>query len=108
VSGLEGLALRPEADGRACVLELRVQPGASRAGLALTAQGRLVARVCAPPAQGRANAELLVLLARGRELGPSALELKAGSRGRNKRLRVPLAPGSVRERLARRLGSGRD
>jgi hypothetical protein len=63
---------------------VRVQPRASREGLAGLRQGALVVRLTAPPVEGAANAALLRLLARTLGLAPSALELLRGQTGREK------------------------
>ncbi len=63
---------------------MRVQPRASREGLAGLRQGALVVRLTAPPVEGAANTALLRLLGRALGLAPSALELLRGQSGREK------------------------
>jgi uncharacterized protein (TIGR00251 family) len=63
---------------------VRVQPRASREGLAGLRQGALVVRLTAPPVEGAANAALLRLLGQALGLAPSALELLRGRTGREK------------------------
>ncbi len=63
---------------------MRVQPRASREGLAGVREGALVVRLTAPPVEGAANAALLKLLGKALGLPPSALELLRGQSGRDK------------------------
>jgi hypothetical protein len=66
---------------------LRVQPRARRDGL--EAQGdRLVARVTAPPVNGRANEAVRRLLAAALGVAPSRLALLRGETARDKLFRL--------------------
>jgi uncharacterized protein (TIGR00251 family) len=71
-------------------------------GLAAAAGGGQVvkAAVAAPPEQGRANAALLHLLARQWKLPRRDLEIVAGLKSRDKRVRVAGDPDVVLPRLA--------
>jgi len=83
------------------VLRLHVRPGASRPGLDGLHGGALALRVGARPVGGAANREVLRVLAAALGVALSSLELAAGSRGREKRVRVRgLGPAVVRTRLA--------
>ncbi len=83
---------------------MRVQPRASREGLAGVREGALVVRLTAPPVEGAANAALLKLLGKALGLPPSSLELLRGQSGRDKLVlargldaataRAALRPGS--------------
>jgi uncharacterized protein (TIGR00251 family) len=91
--------LRAESDG--VVLRVHVVPGAARAGVGGLHGEALRVRVAARPREGAANRELLGLLACLLGVRPGALELEAGARGREKRVRVRGLPAeTVRERLA--------
>ena len=91
--------LRAASDG--AVLRVHLVPGAARAGLGGLHGEALRVRVGARPREGAANRELLALLARVLGVRPGALELEAGARGREKRVRVRGLPAeTVRERLA--------
>ena len=84
-------------------LHLRLQPRASRSAVNQVAAGRLRISIMAPPVDGAANDALLRFLAKLLRLPPSALELTAGAKGREKTVHVPgLAP----EEVLRRLGVG--
>ncbi len=87
-------------EGGGSLLCVRAQPGAKRRGPAGTFDGCLKLAVCAPAADGRANAELVELAAELFGLRPSAVTLVRGHSGRRKTLRLELAPDAVRARLA--------
>lgn len=83
--------LRPHADGLR--VAVKVTPGARATavvGVEVDAAGeaRLAVRVAAPPAEGRANAALVKLLARRWGLAPRDLELVSGAGGRRKVVQV--------------------
>ena len=65
-------------------LQLHVQPGASRTGIAGMHGDALKVRVAAPPAEGRANRELLDYLATILGVARSQLSLVKGESGRRK------------------------
>jgi len=94
---------RDEAQGSACRLRVRAQPGARREGLAGTWNGLLKLAVSAPPEDGRANESLARLLGRLLGLRRNQVELLAGERARTKEFRVELPCRTVRARLAARL-----
>ncbi|MBI5362735.1 MAG: DUF167 domain-containing protein [Planctomycetes bacterium] len=85
--------------GKACVLPVRAQPGARRAGLAGTWNGMLKLAVSAPPEDGRANAELQELVAELFRLKKHEVRLVAGEKARAKRFRLALALPLARTRL---------
>ena len=84
-------------DGGDLLLEVRVQPRASRAGFAGLMGERLRVRLASPPVDGRANAELVEYVAAACGLPRARVTLERGTTGRDKRLRlhgvaeVPLA-----------------
>lgn len=67
---------------------LRVQPRARAEGLELAHDGRLTARVNAPPVDGRANEAVRLLLARALGVAPTRLTLVRGASGREKLFRL--------------------
>jgi uncharacterized protein (TIGR00251 family) len=86
--------------GGAVTLPVRVQPRASRDGLAGIRNGALVVRLTAPPVEGAANTALLRFLARALDLPAGAVTLVRGERGRDKLVRVSgLDLAALRERL---------
>jgi len=66
-------------------LAVRVTPGARSEGLEV-AEGRLLAKVRAKPEDGKANAAVIDLVARGLGMAPSRLTLLRGATSRDKLL----------------------
>ena len=95
----------PFREGKDCLLvDLRLQPGASRAkvdGLAVLDDGATVlkVRVTAPPEDGKANAALVKLLAKAWKRPKSALTLVAGHTDRRKTLALAGDPAALRREL---------
>jgi len=79
------------------ILEVRVQPRASRERLGAMADGRLRVFLTAPPTDGKANQALRRLLGKRFRAPPSSIEILSGETSRNKRLKIPsprtLPPG---------------
>jgi uncharacterized protein len=69
-------------------LLVRVQPRASRTELAGERDGRLLVRVTAPPADGKANAAVRALLAKRLRVPQASIRIAAGQTGRDKRITV--------------------
>ena len=78
--------ITPTPDG--VVIDVRVTPRASRAGLAGVRNGALLLRLHAPPVEGAANAEVVDLLAALLEVPRRAVTIVAGNRNRLKRVRI--------------------
>ena len=70
------------------VLELHVQPRASRTRVVGEHDGRLKLQLAAPPVDGEANAALLAFLADALGVKRADVALLAGETGRRKRVRV--------------------
>ena len=70
------------------VLELLVQPRASRTRVAGEHDGRLKIQLAAPPVDGEANAALVAFLADALGVRRGDVTLLAGEAGRRKRVRV--------------------
>jgi uncharacterized protein len=69
-------------------LRVKVKPNAKTASLAQGADGWWQARLKSPPVDGKANAELIALLAEHFRCPKAAVTIKAGASGRNKLVRV--------------------
>lgn len=89
------------------ILELKVQPRASRDGFAGVLGDRLKVRLTAPPVDGQANAALTAFLAKAFGVPRGSIELLAGETGRDKRLRIraprrlpPVIPGADKSPVA--------
>ena len=75
-------------DGDDLLLEVRVQPRASRDEIVGPHGDRLKVRITAPPVDGKANTHLAKYLAKSFGVAPSAVTLEGGETGRGKRLRI--------------------
>jgi uncharacterized protein len=82
---------------------VRAQPGAKRSGLIGVWNRQVKIALRAPPQDGRANEELLALLASALNLRARDLELAGGERSRTKHVKIPLPVATVRERLLAQL-----
>ncbi len=69
-------------------LDVRVQPRARRDEVAGERAGRVVIRVTAPPADGRANAAVCKVVAEAVGVPPSAVAVVRGPASRDKTLEV--------------------
>jgi hypothetical protein len=69
-------------------LDVRVQPRARRDEVAGERAGRVVIRVSAPPADGRANAAVCKVVAEAVGVPPSAVAVVRGHASRDKTLEV--------------------
>ncbi|HEY8465744.1 MAG TPA: DUF167 domain-containing protein [Solirubrobacterales bacterium] len=79
---------------------IRVQPRASRAGVAGERAGAIVVRVNAPPAEGKANEAVRKLVARAAGVPKGDVEIVRGERSRDKVVRARgLSARELRERL---------
>lgn len=78
------------ADG---ILQVRVKPGARSSALAQAADGSWIAHTRAPAVDGKANAELIELIARHFDVRKAAVSIKSGASACVKRIRIAgLAP----------------
>ncbi len=85
-------ALRPSQsfrwDGDTLVLEIRLQPRASRSELLGVEAARLRVRVSAAPVDNAANQEMIAILAKEFGVAKSRVRLLAGATARNKRVAI--------------------
>jgi len=75
-------------DGGDLVLEVRIQPRASRSEFAGRFGERLRIRLQAPPVDGRANAALVTFLADAFGVPRARVAIEHGLAGRDKRVRI--------------------
>ena len=90
-------------DGPDLLLDVRVQPRASRTEFAGLMGDRLRIRLNAPPVDGRANAALVEFVAAECGLARSRVTLERGQTGRDKGLRlhgVATIPDALQRALA--------
>ncbi len=94
------IAVTDHAEG--CVLPVRAQPGARRAGVQGEQAGALKVAVTAPPQDGRANEALVEALRQALGVKRSQVELIGGQTSRDKRF---LIRGLKRAELEKRLAA---
>jgi uncharacterized protein len=72
----------------ATVIRVTVKPNARSASLVQLSDGSWLAKVLAPAREGRANKELVELIARHFGCVKAAVSIKSGASGRTKRVSV--------------------
>lgn len=70
------------------MIQIRVKPNARDSALEQDAAGHWLARLKSPPVDGRANKELVELIARHFACPKSAVSIKSGASGRIKLIRI--------------------
>lgn len=70
------------------ILQIRVKPRSKVSQLSQTPEGQWVAQLKSPPVDGKANAELLALVAAHFSCPKSAVAIKTGASGRLKLVTV--------------------
>ena len=70
------------------IIEVRVKPNARTSVLDQAADGSWRAQLKSPPVDGKANAELLALVAERFGCRKSSLSIKSGASSRTKRVRI--------------------
>jgi hypothetical protein len=70
------------------VIAVTVKPNSRVSLLRQTEDGAWQAQLKSPPVEGKANAELLALVARHFGCRKSAVSIKSGASGRSKRVRI--------------------
>jgi uncharacterized protein (TIGR00251 family) len=77
-------------------LRVRVKPRASRSRVLGERAGELEVAVAAPPVEGKANEELVRILAEHFGVPKSSLSIERGAAGRSKLVRFGVRPSLVR------------
>ena len=70
------------------VIQVRVKPNSRASLLEQKEDGTWLAQIKSPPVDGKANEELLALVAKHFECRKSAVSIKAGASGRVKLVRI--------------------
>lgn len=84
--------------------QIRVKPRSSRSGLVGCEGGVWQVAVNSPPEDGKANQEVLKVLAKTLGVAPSTLEIRQGQKSRNKTVSVPvLGEDEVKSKLEQAL-----
>jgi uncharacterized protein (TIGR00251 family) len=90
---------QPHRDGT--VIDLLVQPRASRSEIAGIHDGALRVRIAAPPVDGAANAAIIDFLSKQLKVRKSDIEIASGATGRRKRVLIHgVEPETVRQIFA--------
>jgi hypothetical protein len=76
---------------RAIFIQVKVKPNARVSALAQAADGSWIARLKSPPVEGRANEELIALVAGHFRCPRSAVSIKSGASGRSKLIKIETA-----------------
>lgn len=71
------------------ILQVKAKPNARVSMLTRQADGTWLAQLKSPPVDGKANAELIALVAREFGCSKSSVAIKAGAGGKFKRVVVP-------------------
>jgi uncharacterized protein (TIGR00251 family) len=95
------MSAEPHADA---VLHVRVKPRARRAGILGRHGAGIKAAVRAAPERGRANDELIEVLAKALGIARSDAEIVAGASSQDKKVRVRLSAEVLEQRLRSALG----
>ena len=72
----------------ATVLRVKVKPRARESSLVQESDGTWTARLKSPPVDGKANAELVALVAAHLRCPRSAVSIKSGASGRSKLVKI--------------------
>lgn len=70
------------------IIQVKVKPNAKQQSLQLEADGSFTARLHSPPLDGKANAELIQLVAKHFGVAKGAIRIKAGETERRKLLEI--------------------
>lgn len=70
------------------IIRVKVTPRARQSSLTQAADGAWVARLKSPPVDGKANAELIALVAEQFGCSKSAVSIRAGASARTKLVRI--------------------
>jgi uncharacterized protein (TIGR00251 family) len=70
------------------ILQLKVKPGARETSLAQQPDGSWLAKVQAPPVDGKANSAVIALIAAHFGVPKSAVTIKSGAAGRLKLVQI--------------------
>ena len=102
----DALELSPEDGGKGVRLRLRVSAGASRRRVLGVHGGALKLSVKAPPEKGRANKDVVSLVAETFGLAPSDVEILSGQTSPDKVVKLALSPQEAAARCRISLARG--
>jgi len=76
------------------VLQVKVKPNARASSLTVSSEGLWYAELKSPPVDGKANQELIALVAKHFGCARAAVAIKSGASGRMKLVRVTTTAGA--------------
>ncbi|NJM63485.1 MAG: DUF167 domain-containing protein [Oscillatoriales cyanobacterium RU_3_3] len=74
------------------ILTVKVKPNSKQQSIQKQPDGSLIVHLKSPPIDGKANQELIVLLAKKFNLSKSSIAIKSGFSSRNKLVEIPNLP----------------
>ncbi|NJK70481.1 MAG: DUF167 domain-containing protein [Microcoleus sp. SU_5_3] len=79
------------------ILTVKVKPNSKQQSIQKQPDGSLIVHLKSPPIDGKANQELIVLLAKKFNLSKSSIAIKSGFSSRNKLVEIPNFPATQPE-----------
>ncbi|NJL68127.1 MAG: DUF167 domain-containing protein [Microcoleus sp. SM1_3_4] len=79
------------------ILTVKVKPNSKQQSIQEQPDGSLIVHLKSPPIDGKANQELIVLLAKKFNLSKSSIAIKSGFSSRNKLVEIPNFPATQPE-----------
>jgi uncharacterized protein (TIGR00251 family) len=76
------------------ILTVKVKPNSKQQSIQEQPDGSLMVHLKSPPVDGKANQELIVLLAKKFNLSKSSIAIKSGFSSRNKLVEIPNIPAT--------------
>ncbi|MCU0544131.1 MAG: DUF167 domain-containing protein [Oscillatoriaceae cyanobacterium Prado104] len=74
------------------ILSVKVKPNSKQQSIQEQPDGSLIVHLKSPPVDGKANQELILLLAKQFNLPKSSIAIKSGLSSRNKLVEIPNLP----------------
>jgi uncharacterized protein len=76
------------------ILTVKVKPNSKQQNIQEQPDGSLTVHLKSPPVDGKANQELIAMLAKKFKIPKSAIAIKSGFSSRNKLVEVPIQPST--------------
>ena len=83
--------VRPQSEMATVLMRIKVKPKARNSELVQIPDGTWLARLKSPPVDGKANEELVALVAEHFKCRKAAVSIKSGASGRTKLVKVEVA-----------------
>lgn len=82
----KGEKLKSDATEQICILNVRVKPNSSINVISMETDGSVTVRLTSAPVEGKANRDLIKLIAKKLRIPQSDISIERGERGKNKTL----------------------